>query len=109
MDLEQFEQQLQLDEIIDQLESILQGTVITEIDHVTMCQMFFISIYVESEKYRGMMSGRYEIMVQFDENDRIKATRIILDRSMTFECLTEIVESSRLLIDHIQSKFESAE
>ena len=109
MDLEQFEKTLNLDEIKDQLESILQGTVITEIDHVLMCQMFFISIYVESEKYRGMMSGRYEIMVQFDENDRIKATRIILDRSMTFEHLAEIVESSRLLMNHIESKFESAE
>lgn len=109
MDLEQFEQTLQLDEIIDQLESILHGTVVTEIDHVMMCQMFFISIYIESEKESSTPSGRYEIMVKFDENDRIKATRIILDRSMTFEHLTEIVESSRLLIDHIQSKFESAE
>lgn len=109
MDLEQFEKTLQLDEIIDQLESILQGTVITAIDHVMMCRMFFISLEVESEKERDMMSGRYEVMVQFDENDRVKATRIILDRSMTFECLTEIVESSRLLMNHIQSKFESAE
>lgn len=109
MDLEQFEKTLQLDEIIDQLESILQGTVITEIDHVMMCRMFFISIYIESEKKHSTPSGRYEIMVQFDENDRIKATRIILDRSMTFERLTEIVESSRLLMNHIESKFKSAE
>lgn len=109
MDLEQFEQTLQLDEIINQLESILHGTVVTEIDHVMMFQMFFISIYIESEKESSTPSGRYEIMVKFDENDRIKATRIILDRSMTFDHLTEIVESSRLLIDHIQSKFESAE
>lgn len=98
-----------VDEIIDQLESILQGTVITEIDHVMMCRMFFISLEVESEKERDMMSGRYEVMIQFDEDDRIKATRIILDRSMTFERLAEIVESSRLLVNHIESKFESAE
>lgn len=109
MDLEQFEKTLNLDEIIDQLESILQGTVITEIDHVMMCRMFFISLEVESEKERDMMSGRYEVMIQFDEDDRIKATRIILDRSMTFERLAEIVESSRLLVNHIESKFESAE
>lgn len=109
MDLEQFEKTLQLNGIIDQLESILQGTVITAIDHVMMCRMFFISLEVESEKERDMMSGRYEVMIQFDENDRIKATRIILDRSMTFERLAEIVESSRLLVNHIESKFESAE
>ena len=109
MNLEQFEKTLNLDEINDQLESILQGTVITAIDHVMMCRMFFISLEVESEKERDMMSGRYEIMVQFDENDRIKATRIILDRSMTFERLSEIVESSRLLVNHIEAKFESAE
>lgn len=109
MDLEQFEKTLNLDEIIDQFELILQGTVITAIDHVMMCRMFFISIDVESEKERDMTSGRYEIMVQFDENDRIKATRIILNRSMTFESLAEIVESSRLLVNHIESKFESAE
>lgn len=109
MDLEQFEKTLNLDEIIDQLESILQGTVITEIDHVTMCRMFFISLEVESERERDMMSGRYEVMVKFDENDRIKATRIILDRSMTFERLAEIVESSRLLVNHIEARFESAE
>lgn len=109
MDLEQFEKTLNLDEIIDQLESILQGTVITAIDHRIMSQMFFISLEVESEKERDMMSGRYEVMIQFDENDRIKATRIILDRSMTFERLAEIVESSRLLVNHIESKFESAE
>lgn len=109
MDLDQFEKTLQLDEIIDQLESILQGTVITAIDHVMMCRMFFISLEVESEKERDMMSGRYEVMVQFDENDCIKASRIILDRSMTFERLAEIVESSRLLVNHIESKFESAE
>lgn len=109
MDLEQFEKTLNLDEIIDQLESILQGTVITAIDHRIMSQMFFISLEVESEKERDMMSGRYEAMVQFDEDDRIKATRIILDRSMTFERLAEIVESSRLLVNHIESKFESAE
>lgn len=109
MDLEQFEKTLNLDEIIDQLESILQGTVITAIDHRIMSQMFFISLEVESENERDMMSGRYEVMVQFDENDRIKAARIILDRSMTFERLAEIVESSRLLVNHIESKFESAE
>lgn len=109
MDLEQFEKTLNLDEIIDQLESILQGTVITAIDHRIMSQMFFISLEVESEKERDMMSGRYEVMVQFDEDDRIKATRIILDRSMTFERLAEIVESSRLLVNHIEAKFESAE
>lgn len=109
MDLKQFEQTLNLDEIIDQLESILQGTVITEIDHVMMCRMFFISIYIESDKESSTPSGRYEIMVQFDENDRIKNTRIILDRSMTFDHLTEIAESSRLLMNYIQSKFESAE
>ena len=109
MDLDQFEKTLNLDEIIDQLESILQGTVITSIDHRIMSQMFFISLEVESEKERDMMSGRYEVMVQFDEDDRIKATRIILDRSMTFERLAEIVESSRLLMNHIESKFESAE
>lgn len=109
MDLEQFEKTLNLGEIIDQLESILQGTVITEIDHVMMCRMFFISLEVESEKDVNMMSGRYEVMVKFDENDRIKATRIILDRSMTFERLSEIVESSRLLVNHIEAKFESAE
>lgn len=109
MDLEQFEKTLQLDEIIDQLESILQGTVITAIDHVMMCQIFFIIFEVESEKERDMMSGRYEVMVQFDEDDRIKTTRIILDRSMTFERLAEIVESSRLLVNHIEAKFESAE
>lgn len=56
MDLEQFEKTLNLDEIKDQLESILQGTVITEIDHVMMCRMFFISLEVESEKERDMMS-----------------------------------------------------
>lgn len=109
MDLEQFEKTLNLDEIIDQLESILQGTVITAIDHVMMCRMFFISLEVESEKDVNMMSGRYEVMVKFDENDRIEATRIILDRSMTFERLAEIVESSRLLVNHIEAKFESAE
>lgn len=109
MDLEQFEKALQLDEIIDQLESILQGTVIAEIDHVMMCRMFFISLEVESEKERDMMSGRYEVMVKFDEDDHIETTRIILDRSMTFERLAEIVESSRLLVNHIESKFESAE
>lgn len=109
MDLEQFEKTLNLDEIVDQLESILQGTVITAIDQVMMCRMFFISLEVESEKERDMMSGRYEVMVKFDENDRIEATRIILDRSMTFERLTEIVESSRLLVNHIESKFGSSE
>lgn len=109
MDLEQFEKTLNLDEIKDQLESILQGTVITSIDHRIMSQMFFISLEVESEKERDMMSGRYEVMVQFDEDDRIKSTRIILDRSMTFERLAEIVESSRSLVNHIESKFESAE
>lgn len=109
MDLDQFKKTLNLDEINDQLESILQGTVITAINHVMMCRMFFISLEVESEKERDMMSGRYEVMVQFDENDRVKATRIILDRSMTFERLAEIVESSRLLVNHIESKFESAE
>ena len=109
MDLEQFEKTLNLDEIKDRLESILQGTVITAIDHRIMSQMFFISLEVESEKERDMMSGRYEVMVQFDEDDRIKATRIILDRSMTFERLAEIIESSRLLVNHIESKFESAE
>lgn len=109
MDLEQFEKTLNLDEINDQLESILQGTVITAIDHRIMSQMFFISLEVESEKERDMMSGRYEVMVKFDKNDRIEATRIILDRSMTFERLAEIVESSRLLVNHIESKFESAE
>lgn len=109
MDLEQFEKTLNLDEIIDQLESILQGTVITAIDHVMMCRMFFISLEVESEKERDMMSGRYEVMVQFDKDDRVKATRIILDRSMTFERLAEIVESSRLLVNHIKSKFGSSE
>lgn len=109
MDLEQFEKTLNLYEIEDQLESILQGTVITSIDHRIMSQMFFISLEVESEKERDMMSGRYEVMVQFDEDDRVKATRIILDRSMTFERLAEIVESSRLLVNHIESKFESAE
>ena len=109
MDLERFEKTLNLDEIKDQLESILQGTVITAIDHVMMCRMFFISLEVESEKERDMMSGRYEVMVNFDENDRIKATRIILDRSMTFERLAEIVESSRLLVNHIEFKFGSSE
>ena len=109
MDLEQFEKTLNLDEILDQLESILQGTVITAIDHVMMCRMFFISLEVESEKERDMMSGRYEVMAQLDEDDHIKATRIILDRSMTFERLAEIVESSRLLVNHIESKFGSSE
>lgn len=109
MDLDQFEKTLNLDEIKDQLESILQGTVITSIDHRIMSQMFFISLEVESEKERDMMSGRYEVMVQFDEDDRVKATRIILDRSMTFERLAEIVESSRLLVNHIKSKFGSSE
>lgn len=109
MDLEQFEKTLNIDEIKDQLESILQGTVITAIDHRIMSQMFFISLEVESEKERDMMSGRYEVMVQFDEDDRVKATRIILDRSMAFERLEEIVESSRLIVNHIESKFGSSE
>lgn len=109
MNLEQFETTLQLDEIIDQLESIFQGTVVTEIDHVMMCQMFFISIYIESNTESSTLSGRYEMMVKFDENDRIKDIRIILDRSMTFDHLVEIVESARLIESHIRSKFELAE
>lgn len=49
MDLERFEKTLNLDEIKDQLESILQGTVITAIDHVMMCRMF-LSVLKSSQK-----------------------------------------------------------
>lgn len=109
MNLDQFEATLQLDEIIDQLESILHGTVVTEIDHVMMSQMFFISVYSEAEKEFKMETSAYDIIVAFNDTDRIKDIRILLDRSMTFEHLTEIVESARLIESHIGSKFESVE
>lgn len=109
MNLEQFETTLQIDEIIDQLESIFQGTVVTEINHLIASQVFTISFYSESEKESEIELREYEIVVAFDDTDRIKEIRILLDRSMTFDCLAEIVKSARLIESHIRSKFELAE
>ena len=112
-----YEQKPEISQPIDEKIADLRVEIISIFYKISLEKMrntekiYRISVYLdlgESEKERDMMSGRYEVMVQFDENDRIKATRIILDRSMTFERLAEIVESSRLLVNHIESKFESA-